>query len=192
MRAYAQAQAQAGYALRSSRPGLIREISSGSLAGLVAAVGMAAVLGALSATFLDKDVFYPFLVIGRSAFGDAASHLMAGQVVMAGVLMHGLLALAWGMIFGVAVWCARPRRGTGLFLFGLALGAVAEILDVHVLLPAMSEWDLGTVWSVISVHPKDVWGERIPALVSWLAHIAFGACLSLYPWTYDPMARTFD
>jgi hypothetical protein len=63
-------------------------------------------------------------------------------------------------------------------------------VDVNVLIPAM--WHSAALANVIPFHVNDIWADRIPITVSWIAHLVFGFALSLYPWRFNPGAGTFD
>jgi hypothetical protein len=189
--AMAYARAVSNYTL-SSRPGLGRELECGLVAGQVAGLAMAAVLMGLFAAFLGESPFRPLHVIGESFSGDAAGRLTGPASAVLGILIHQLgPSLFWGAVFGLLVWVYRPRRGGALLMLGILVGALAEVIDVDVILPALSQTH-ASVLGTISLHVTDSWSERVPVLVSWLAHLAFGVGLSVYPWRYDPLARTFD
>jgi hypothetical protein len=187
----AYARAVSSYTL-SSRPGLGRELECGFVAGQVAGLAMAAVLMGLFAAFLGESPFRPLNLIAQSCSGGAATRLSGPASAMLGLLIHQLgPSLFWGVAFGLLVWVYRPRRGGALLMLGILVGALAEVIDVDVILPALARTH-ATVLGTIPLHVTDPWSEGVPVLVSWIAHLAFGVGLSLHPWRYDPLARTFD
>lgn len=142
----------------------------------------------LFATFLDKSPFYPLEAIARCV----ESHGPLARTIVLGAFVHQYgPSLFWGLMFGLMVWAFRPRRGRGLLLLGLLVGVLAQVVDVDVALPALSQGGL-RVDGLGELHLHDVWAERVPSLVSWIGHLVFGVALSLYPWSYDPVAKTFD
>jgi hypothetical protein len=189
----AQAYALSPFALpQARRPPLSRDIQNGALAGIVAGLAMAVCLMALFAAFLGKSIFYPVGIVAESALAGSDVIRSTLGALIAGIFVHELgPSMVWGIVFGVVVWVARPRRGASLLLLGLLLGATAQIVDVDLVLPALST-SLQSPLASVALHPHDTWTTDVPVVVSWIAHLAYGTALSIYPWRYDPLARTFD
>jgi hypothetical protein len=149
---------------------------------------MAAILMLLFSAFMGRSPYYPLQAIGWSVVPQATT----GVAVAAGLLIHQLgPSLFWGAAFGLVVWATRPTRGASLLLLGLLCGAMAQVVDVTVVLPAI----VGTRVSLPALGTlqwNNSWSEHVPVLVSWIGHLTFGLALSIYPWSYDPLARTFD
>ena len=185
-------QSLSRHQVRNLRPGLSHELRCGVSAGMVGGLAMAVALMVLCSTFLDESPFYPLQVIAAAITGSAALGPVSIRVVFIGALVHLLgPALFWGAAFGLVVWVVHPERGMTLAWFGLLVGATAQLVDVHLLIPALSHSWATTLTPAIPLH-LDLWSEHVPVAVSWIAHLAFGFALSLYPWKYDPMAKTFD
>jgi hypothetical protein len=173
------------------RLGLGHELRSGARAGVAAGLAMAVALMGLSVTLLGRSPFYPLRVIAASVTGTGALGSVSPDTVLLGALVHLVgPALIWGVVFGLIVWTFRPERSVGLAWLGLVVGAAAQVVDVNVLIPALSH--SATLANVIPFHVNDIWADRIPITVSWIAHLVFGLALSLHPWRFNPGAGTFD
>jgi hypothetical protein len=174
------------------RPTFGRELIAGVQAGQVAGLAMAAALMVIFSVFLDKSFFYPLQIIAASVFGEDAIGRPDACTLVIGVLVQQLgPALLWGAAFGVGVWLFKPRRSLTLMALGLFVGALSQLIDVHLLIPLLS--------GLFSIHgpllgplPRANPWMHVPIATSWLAHLVFGLVLSLYPWKYDPIARSFD
>jgi hypothetical protein len=192
----AHAHASDGFLVFSHRrPGLRHELQAGGRAGVAAGVAMAVALMAISSMVLRRNAFYPLEVIGASVAGASTGLGLPGsggvRDVVCGALVHLLaMSLSWGVVFGLVVWISRPERGVALAWLGLLLGAAAQVIDVNLLIPYLSRST--ALAQIVPVHVVDIWSERIPLGVSWMAHLVFGLGLSVYPWRYDPATRTFD
>jgi hypothetical protein len=170
-----------------------RELLGGIQAGQVAGLAMAATLMVLLSVFTNKGLFYPLQVIAASVLGENAIGRFDARTLLVGVAVHQLgPALAWGVVFGVVVWLFKPQRSVALMMWGLLVGAVAQIVDVHVLLPLLSGELSGRLPYFSPLQHENLWAHHVPVVASWLAHLMFGLGLSLYPWRYDPAARSFD
>jgi hypothetical protein len=191
-----------GYARTSSGaasrrgPALLHELSCGVIAGQVAGAAMAVVLMALFATFLDASAFAPLQVIGQSIPFPWSTESTTFYPVALGILVHQLgPSFAWGLVFGLLVWLFPPRNSIELLLQGVLVGTLAEVVDVDILLPAAMHCLVppsnSTLVLSLAVYPGS-WTTRVPIAVSWVSHLAFGAALSIYPWNYDPLVKTFN
>jgi riboflavin transporter FmnP len=171
------------------RPAFGREVIAGVQAGQVAGVAMAAALMAVFSTFLNKGLFFPLHIIAASVLGESAiGRLDARTTLVVGLLVHQLgPSLVWGVVFGVVVWLFKPRRSLALMTLGLLVGALSQVVDVHLLLPLV----LGRI-PLFGLSQSDKLWAQVPIVTSWFAHLVFGFALSLYPWKYDPIAQGFD
>jgi hypothetical protein len=174
------------------RPAFGRELIAGVQAGQVAGFAMAATLMAVFSAFLGKSPFYPLQIIAASVVGEDAIGRLDARTLVVGVLVHQLgPALLWGIVFGVVVWLAKPRRSVTLMELGLLVGVFSQIIDVHLLLPLLSGGFSDHFPLLRPLLRANLW-THVPIAASWLAHLVFGLALSLYPWKYDPIARSFD
>jgi hypothetical protein len=167
-----------------------REVAAGALAGQVAGLAMVVVMMALFSVFLRESPFSPVEAIAAAVLGEHVVGSLDARTLIVGVLVHQLgPALFWGVFFGAVVWLVKPRRGMALMLMGLLVGALAQIVDIYLVLPALSRHAhaLGDLAAA-----GNVWTAHVPPAVSWIGHLMFGAALSFYPWKYDPMARAYD
>jgi hypothetical protein len=167
-----------------SRPPIAwgRAVSAGIAAGQVAGVTMAIAMVGIFHFALDRSPFLPFRLIGASLLAVPRGSDLSALVPLIGLGAHLLFpSLVWGVGFGVLVVLARPERASALLLLGLAMGALAQIMDAYILVPWAGEQGvLIDYWTPV-VHP--VW--------SWLFHLIFGVGLSIYPWKYDPSVARF-
>jgi hypothetical protein len=177
---------------KARRPAFGRELIAGVQAGQVAGLAMAATLMAVFSVFLDKSPFYPLQIIAASVLGENAIGPLDARTLVVGVLIHQLgPALLWGIVFGVVVWLTKPRRSVTLMELGLCVGALSQIIDVQLLLPLFSGAFSGHFPLFGPLLRANLW-THVPIAASWLGHLVFGIALSLYPWKFDPIARTFD
>jgi hypothetical protein len=154
---------------------------------------MAVSMMALFSVFLQKSPFYPIEVIASAVLGEHTLDGIQGRTIVVGLLIHQLgLSLIWGAVFGLLVWAGKPRASGTLLLFGLLVGALAQVVDVYVVIPLLSGAWAGKLPVLEPLQGANLWAAHVPGAVSWLGHLAFGVALSVYPWKYDPIARTFD
>src|ERR1700729_4164458 len=122
-----------------SRPTFRRELAAGVRAGQVAGLAMAVSMMALFSVFLQKSPFYPIEVIASAVLGEHTLDGIQGRTIVVGLLIHQLgLSLIWGAVFGLLVWAGKPRASGTLLLFGLLVGALAQVVDVYVVIPLLS------------------------------------------------------
>lgn len=173
------------------RPAFARELIAGVQAGQVAGFAMVATLMVIFSVLLNKSVFDPLQIIAASVLGEGAIERLDARTLVVGILVHQLgPALLWGLIFGVVVWLFNPRHSLALMTWGLVVGAIAQIVDAHGLLPLLSG-AFSDRFSLSLPLPHENFWARVPMAASWLAHLVYGLALSLYPWKYDPIARSF-
>lgn len=139
----------------------------GAVAGIVAGLVFAAFEMMASAFMMGSNAFFmPLRMIGAIALGpealDAAYSLLAAGV--AGVSVHLILAIIYGMIFGMI---ATMLRGPGAFIgIGSVFGFALWLINFYVIAPAAFPWFL----------------EANP-MVQFIAHtFFFGAVLGLWLW----------
>jgi hypothetical protein len=157
-----------------------RTLGGGVAAGEIAGLAMAVSMAAAFQFAMSRSPFLPFQAIGATLLGYAdgapPSYGLRGALGLAGFAVHMVVpSLFWGLVFGGVVLATRPSRAWRLLLLGLGTGAVAQIVDVHILMPILDANHILVDRWTVTVHP--VW--------SWLFHLAFGVGVSLHPWTYD-------
>lgn len=142
-------------------------LRQGAIAGIVAGIVFAAFEMIVSASMMGADAFFmPLRMIGAIALGPGAldpgySLVTAG---IAGVVVHFVLAIIYGIIFGeIAAMLRGPIAFIGAgSLFGLALWLV----NFYVIAPVLFPWFL-----------------QSSPLVQFIAHtFFFGAVLGYYLW----------
>ncbi|MCA9677524.1 MAG: hypothetical protein H6709_02065 [Kofleriaceae bacterium] len=156
-----------------STPSINRDVLAGALAGQIAGLVMAVAVMAVFTVFLGKSPLYPVQVIGSFVFGDAALAGFHLGALLAGLVLHQLgPSLFWGGVFGAIAGRLELRSRLALAVTGLAIGAVSQLLDVHVVLPIVMK----------ALHGHDLWAEQVPVVWSWIAHLVFGLALVTFPW----------
>jgi hypothetical protein len=161
---------------------LAHTLGSGLLAGEVAGLVMAGSMMAIYSFVLEKSPFLPLQIIGTAVYGSAPTEAVDPLGFVAGLAVHQLVpALVWGLIFGALVSALRPSRSWSLMFLGLGTGALAQIVDVYILLPHAKSAFAGVQAWATDVHP----------LTSWLVHLVYGLALSFFPWKYDPASARF-
>jgi hypothetical protein len=139
----------------------------GAVAGIVAGLVFAAFEMVASAFMVGTDAFFmPLRMIGAIALGPEAldpgySLLTAG---FAGVVVHLVLAVIYGLIFGAI---AATLRGPGAFIgLGSVFGFALWLINFYLIAPAAFPWFL----------------EANP-MIQFLAHtFFFGSVLGLWLW----------
>ena len=172
--------------LADTRPDIRRQsiahtLGAGLVAGQTAGLAMTAALMALT-TVAGGNLFAPVQALGAFLRGGSSIGGMDAMALVSGLAVVQLgPALAWGFAFGVVVAVVHPRSATALLLLGLAFGALAQVVDVYILLPRIAA----------ELHVPNYWAAHVHPAVSWLAHLVFGLFLSIFPWKYDPVGRSF-
>jgi hypothetical protein len=138
-------------------------IVSGLLAGLIGSVSLLVVM-TVAALVEGRGFFFPVQLIATMAFGpEVASSAPTTKVVVTGLMLHGLMGSACGLIFGQFADALRPLTVRGLLIAGIAYGLAIYLVMF--------------VWVVPALAP-------LLAEQSWLAaglgHIAYGASLVLF------------
>jgi hypothetical protein len=168
--------------VRVPREVISRTLSAGVVAGMVAGSTMALVMASLSYAAAGKSPFLPFTAIGSSILGRAIDHSDDPFTPALGLLFHMTVpSLVWGAMYGVLHILTRPRYARTLLFMGLVIGALAQVVDAWILVPALASVHL--IW--------DAWTPAVHPLLSWLSHLAYGVGLSFYPWKYDPLSGRF-
>lgn len=83
--------------LTSKTTSFLDAIITSQVAGLI----MAVVVMAVFTIFLGHGPLYPVQVIGSIAFGESALNGFQLPALFAGLVTHQLVALAWGVVFGL-------------------------------------------------------------------------------------------
>jgi hypothetical protein len=115
----------------SAAPDPVRDIAfAGAFTGLVAGLAMAlcAMLGAAGA---GERFFLPAELVAAALYGPQA--LGRTDAIFAGVVVHLLVAAAWGMLFAAIVTTPTTRFET--FLGGLFYGIFIWVVMTFVVLP---------------------------------------------------------
>jgi hypothetical protein len=190
--AYARIPVREVYA-EHKRPAFAKEIVAGVGAGQVAGLVMVVALMAVFSVFLRKSAFYPVEVIAASVLGEHVIGHLDARTLLVGALVHQLgPSLFWGLVFGIVVWVVKPRRSMALMMFGLLVGAIAQVVDVNLVLPLLSGAWSGSLPILEPLQRANLWAAHVPPAASWLAHLVFGVALSVYPWKYDALVGGFD
>jgi hypothetical protein len=143
-------------------------ILTSQAAGLIMAVAVIAVF----VIFLGKGPLYPVQLIGSPAIGPKALDGINIPAVLAGLVLHQGVALAWGLVFTALAFAIGGARTVGTALaLGLGIGVASELLDVFLIIPAV----------MTKVHGSNVWAQNVPAFWDWAAHLIFGASFALFP-----------
>jgi len=164
------------------RAPIARTLRDGLVAGQTAGIVMAVALMAVYTFVFGQSPFVPLQTIGAYARGASALDGIDPVAIAAGVALHQLgFALAWGLLFGIFVAVIRPERALSLMFLGLAVGLLAQVVDVYVVLPQLAT----------ALHVPNYWAEHVHPAASWFVHVVFGLSLSLYPWKFDPAAHRY-
>jgi hypothetical protein len=165
-----------------SRVSWARAFGAGILAGEVAGIAMAVAMVATFGFALGRSPFQPFEAIGATMLATAVSAPAPLGASALGFFVHQLVpSLGWGMVYGLLVVFAQPRTAKALLFLGLATGILAQVVDVYMLAPWLT--DAGVL--------VDHWSRAVHPFWSWIFHLAFGVGLSVYPWKYDPVVARF-
>ncbi len=160
-----------------------RAVSAGIVAGQIGGLAMAIAMVGVFHFVLGKSPFVPFQVIGATVLGYTGGAAAAdAPAALLGFLVHQLVpSLSWGIAFGLLELVVRPQRASGLVWMGLAVGALAQVIDVYIVLP----------YAHAHLIVEDAWRTTVHPVASWLFHLVFGMGLSFYPWKYDASAGRF-
>lgn len=148
-----------------ARP-LMAALVTSQAAGLI----MAVVVMAVFTIFLGKGPIYPVQVIGSVVFGEAGLVGFHVGAFLAGLVVHQLVALAWGLVFGAAALWLNIKTVKTAIVLGLGVAAVSMV-DTYLLVPAVME----------GVHGVDIWNREVPIFWNWAAHAVYGLSYGLYP-----------
>lgn len=152
-------------------PSLARALAAGALAGQASGLIMAVVVMAVFTLFLGKGPLFPVQVIGSTVYGEAGLQGFHLGAFLAGLVLHQAgPSLAWGLALGAAASALGARRGAALAVLSVVVGLLSQVVDVHLVVPAVMK----------ALHGKDLWAENVPLLWSWAAHLVFGLGLMLY------------
>jgi hypothetical protein len=135
-------------------------------AGLIMAVVMMLVF----AIFLGHGPLYPVQVIGSIVFGEAALDGLQWSAVLAGLVAHMLVALAWGVVFGVVATRVDLSAAPKAAIAGVIV-AIVSMIDVYLIVPPV----------MTGLHGADIWNREVPIGWDWAAHMVYGLSYGLYP-----------
>lgn len=135
----------------------------GILAGLLGSIAMLVIL-MVAALARGDGAAYPIKLIATTAFGpECVVKPLTTGVVVTGVMIHVLIGMGLGIVFGFLADAVKPRTVGGLVLggvcYGLAIFLGMFLYVVPMLAPLLAE---------------QAW------LPSAIGHVAFGASLGLY------------
>jgi hypothetical protein len=146
-------------------------IGAAAIAGLIAGLVMAAVLMA-HAALTPLGVWLPVRNISAVWYGVGA-YVGGAAVIVAGLLTHVVMSMAWGAVLGLFVGRQRTAgaaAGIGL-LYGVAVWAIMTFLVLT--------WTNRDMYDRVMVHP---WW--------WLgAHLVYGLLIGML---VPPLARSFS
>jgi hypothetical protein len=143
---------------------------AGLITSQIAALIMAVVMMFVFGTILGKTPLYPVQVIGSAALGEKALHGLNLEAIGAGLILHLLVALVWGIVFCVfAAWLQIETYGKAAIL-GI-LVATMSMVDAYVIVPYV----MNSLWG------EDIWNREVPIFWDWAAHIVLGASFVVYP-----------
>jgi hypothetical protein len=147
----------------------------GAAGGIIAGIVFAAFEMLAAAALMGADAFFmPLRMIGAILIGPAA--LDPGypllSAALAGVAVHVVLAVLYGMIF--AVITGGLRSATTDILLGAAYGFALWLFNFYVVAPAAFPWFLDS-----------------PPVLQLIGHsVFFGAVLGWYVWNRRQHAQT--
>jgi hypothetical protein len=159
---------------RPGREALIGAVITSQAAGLI----MAVVVMLVFTVFLGKGPLYPVQVIGSAAFGESALQGINVAAILAGLVFHQGLALAWGIVYGLAAASLNIQTVRQAALLGLIV-ALVSMIDTYVIVPAVMN----------GLHGADIWRREVPLFWNWAAHAVFGLSFGLYPAVMNKYVR---
>lgn len=151
------------------RPPSREALFTAKFAGQLAGVAMVLCLMGAFGIFLGRSAFFPLQLLAGLVLGEEALRQSGPRTMLVGLLAHQLgPSLLWSKLFGLAVGYLRgpPSLLTSIGI-GLAVGLVALILDVYVLLPPVQQL----------MHGVNVWAEHVPRGWAWAGHLVYGGAL---------------
>jgi hypothetical protein len=135
----------------------------GLLAGLLASIAMLVIL-AFGTLFQGQGLLAPLKLIATTAFGPEVAHKPAtAGVIVTGLMIHMLVGIAYGIVFGFIADAIRPRTTAGLIATGVCYGLAIYLLMFLYIVPSMAP----------------LLGEQ-QWIAAALGHIAYGATVALY------------
>jgi hypothetical protein len=156
---------------------------AGMITSQIAAVIMAVVMMLVFALFLGKSPLYPVQVIGSTVYGEPALSGLNLKAVIAGLVLHLLVAAAWGIVFCIVASALDIRTALMAAIVGIIV-AVVSMVDSYVFVPRV----------MYALYGTDIWNREVPMFWNWAAHIVFGASFGFYPvvlgWLLDTKHST--
>jgi hypothetical protein len=160
----------------NSRDTLLAAAITSQIAGLI----MAVVIMIVFTVFLGKGPLYPVQVIGSVAFGESALQGINFAAILAGLVFHQALALAWGLVYGVAAAMTHIQTVKQAALLGLIVAA-ASMIDTYLIVPVVMN----------SLHGVDIWNREVPIFWNWAAHAVLGLSFGFYPAVLAKISRAY-
>jgi len=145
-------------------------LAAGLITSQIAAVIMAVVMVVVFAAVLGKPPLYPVQVIGSTVYGERALVGLNFPALIAGLVLHLAVALAWGFVFCIVAAALDIRTAAMAGLIGIVVMAVSMV-DSYIFVPYVFH----------SLHGEDIWNREIPIFWNWAAHIVLGASFAFYP-----------
>lgn len=155
-----------------------RAVIAGAVTSQLAALIMAVVVMLVFTVFLGKGPLYPVQVIGSVVYGENALQGFQPSALIAGLIAHQLVGLAWGLVFGVAAAALNVTTATRAATLGIAV-AVISMIDSYLFVPVVMN----------HFHGTDIWNREVPMFWNWAAHIVFGLGFGLYPWVTAKLSK---
>ncbi len=145
-------------------------VIAAAITSVLASLIMAAVVMLVFTVFLGKGPIYPVQVIGSAIYGESALIGFNAPAFLAGLVLHVLVGLAWGVVFGIVAAFTRVTTPAKALITGIIVAAVSMI-DTYVFVPIVMN----------ALQGVDIWRREVPMFWNWAAHIVFGVSFALYP-----------
>lgn len=151
-----------------------RDVGAGVLSGVFGGLLAEVVLVFLLIVTSGEGPMYPFQLVASFLVGDLAFGPWGVSLGLLGLGMLGIVAIVWGVVFGLCANLLDVRRGPALLALALGVGVVAQVIDLYVIAPIWLETSWG--W--------DRWHEAVPDAVGWTVHLIYGLGLCVFPRLY--------
>ena len=144
--------------------------SASLVTSIAAGLIMAVVMMLVFTLFLGEGPLYPVQVIGSAVFGESALHGFQLDAFLTGLVLHMLVAVAWGVVFGLVATRFTLDTAWKALIAGVIV-SIVSMIDVYVIVPAV----------MMNLHGADIWNREVPIGWDWAAHLVYGLSYGLYP-----------
>ncbi len=151
-------------------PAVSHAFTASLVTAIIAGLIMAVVMMLVFALFLGHGPLYPVQVIGSAVFGEHALNGFQLNAVLMGLVLHLLVALAWGVVFGIVASRVVLNTIPKAITAGVLL-SIVSMIDVYFIVPAV----------MMNLHGTDIWNREVPIGWDWAAHLVYGLSYGLYP-----------